>query len=71
LDQALEKLSKPQADKLRHEMEDLFTKSMPARIARVQEVIKKYQQHDSAQARDQLTWYTQELARLKEWQRKR
>lgn len=59
---------KPVSAKTRQEIHELFKQSMPERIQRIQEVIRKYEDSDSKQARDQIAWYSQELSRLKAWQ---
>lgn len=51
--------------KLRQEIHEAFLQSMPERIERLKEVIKRYEGDDNKQARDQLEWYTRELERLK------
>lgn len=47
-----------------------FFKSMPERIARIEAVVKRYGKEESKGAKGQLEWYTGELARLKELQKK-
>lgn len=64
-----EKAGKHVSLKAREEVWNLFTKAQGARIKRVEEVITKYRKDapENEQSRNQLTWYTQELRRLKEW----
>ncbi len=62
---------KPISAKAKQEIHELFSKSMPERIKHVQAVIKRYEQEDSKQSKDQLAWYSAELSRLKAWQANR
>ncbi len=62
-----EKAGKRVSPKAREEVWDLFTKAQGQRIKRVEEVITKYRKEKDEHAQNQLTWYEQELRRLKEW----
>ncbi len=58
---------KPLDAKAKREVWALFEKAHPDRVKTVEAAVKRYSKNDSDEARAQLQWYTQELARLKEW----